>query len=346
MEALTRYHEKLDALDQRKDPQAVDDRTLRPALERYEHFLKRRQVVKQGEVLSLLRRELLTPLGDVPLRQLTRAELVKRIRAIEGSGRPGTARELRTRAGVFLGWCVDEGLLPGNPLAGWRRPRATRAERIERPGRAFVNAELASFWSAAEGAGRPFGPYLLMLLLTGQRRTETAMMQWQDVDLKAGVWTIPAAVTKSGRAHRVPLPALCRWLLGRLEPKPRGLVFAGRGGRPLIGWSKRLLPVYKATAAAGMAQWTLHDLRRTMRSGLSALGVDPTVSELLLNHALSGELAQRYDRAERWTQRQSAARRWALHVLAQRPRRQRVTDRLLKCIEPASEPAQVSPQRV
>ena len=55
-----------------------------------------------------------------------------------------------------------------------------------------------------------------------------------------------------------------------------------------------------------------------MRSGLSALGVEPDTRELMLNHALSSELAQRYDRAERWPERQRAARRWALHVLRSR----------------------------
>ena len=92
-------------------------------------------------------------------------------------------------------------------------------------------------------------------------------------------------------------------------------MFAGRGGRPLTGWSKRLRPVYAATAAAGMEPWTPHDLRRTMRSGLSALGIEPDIRELMLNYALSGELAQAYDRAERWSERQRSARRWALHVL-------------------------------
>lgn len=104
---------------------------------------------------------------------------------------------------MFLGWCVDEGLLPANPLAGWRQPRRTRAERLERPGRALADGELAALWTACEANGSTFAAYLRSLLLTGQRRTETALMRWKDVDLGGGVWTIPAAVTKSGREHRV-----------------------------------------------------------------------------------------------------------------------------------------------
>ena len=51
-----------------------------------------------------------------------------------------------------------------------------------------------------------------------------------------------------------------------------------------------------------------------MRSGLSTLRVPDPVAELMLNHALSGELAQTYDRAERWEERVEAAERWAEHV--------------------------------
>ena len=51
-----------------------------------------------------------------------------------------------------------------------------------------------------------------------------------------------------------------------------------------------------------------------MRTGLSRLGVDPTLSELMLNHAISDELRAIYDRAEYWQERVKAARKWAAHV--------------------------------
>jgi integrase len=154
-----------------------------------------------------------------------------------------------------------------------------------------------------------------VLLLTGQRRTETALMRWPDLDLDAGVWTIPADVTKSGREHRVPL---AREVVALLAGMPRlagsSLVFPGRNGKAISGWSKRLAPVMVATAAAGMRPWSLHDCRRTFRTGLGRLGVAPHIAELLVNHALSDELAAIYDRGEYQQQRVEAAGRWATHV--------------------------------
>ena len=291
---------------------------LEPALDAYEKDLERRHVVKRGEVMSLLRRELLRPLGNVDLATLTRNDLVERIAAVEASGRPGAAQELRKVAAVLLGWCADTGRITTSPLAGWRRQRKTKAQRLDRPGRALEDWEIAVLWKAAQAHEWPwFGAYLQMLLLLGQRRTETTLMRRSNVDLRRGVWTVPAEITKSGREHKVPLPAPALAILGNL-PGAIGSPYvfpSPERNKPMTGWSKRLPAVYERTAAAGMAPWTLHDLRRTMRTGLGRLGVDPIIAELLLNHAISDELRQIYDRGDYWKRRMRAAERWAGHVV-------------------------------
>jgi integrase len=288
---------------------------LEPALAGYAADLERRQVVKRKDVLSLLRRELSGALGNLELAELDRNTIVQRIAEIERSGRPGAAQDLRKNASVFLGWAADTGLITASPLAGWRRARRTRAEQIDRSGRALADWELSIFWRAA-GEDWPFGPYLKMLLLLGQRRTETALMSWCDVDLEAGVWILPPEITKSGRPHKIPLPPQAVAILRGLPRLAKSdLVFPGRHGRAMTGWSKRLPAIYEATAAAGMAPWTPHDCRRTMRTGLGQLGVDRVVAELLLDHAVSDELAKIYDRGEYWHLRTEAAARWGAHVL-------------------------------
>jgi integrase len=305
-----------DPAGERKAKEKRERARLAPALDAYERDLERRHVVKRCEVMSLLRRELLKPLGNVELGMLTRNELVERIIAVEVSGRPGAAQDLRTKSGVFLGWCADRGLITANPLAGWRRQRKTKAQRLDRPGRALEDWELPILWRAAEDEGWPFGPYLKMLLLLGQRRTETALMSWRDVDLAASEWCIPAEVTKSGRLHRVPLPPQAVAILKVLPRMARSsFVFPGQRGQAMTGWSKRLPPIYRATAKAGMPPWVPHDLRRTARTGLGKLGVDRVIAELLLNHAISDELIEIYDRGEYRQKRVEAAARWADHVM-------------------------------
>ena len=269
----------------------------------------------------MLERELLDPLGNIDLATLDRATMVERVAAIERSGLAGKAKDFRAKAGTFLNWAASSGLIPANPLAGWRRPRRTRAERLARPGRALSDAELIVVWRAIADLADPFmRGYLYTLLFTGQRRTETAIMRRRDLSSDASgkvmEWTIPAEVTKAGRAHRVPVPSRLAAIIADL---PRlaatELVFPGRGGKPMSGWTQRLAPLQKATIQAGLGSWTLHDLRRTVRTGLGRLGVEPEIAELMLNHAPRDELASIYDRGDYWTRRREAADRWAQHVI-------------------------------
>jgi integrase len=309
-----------DPAGERREERRRERAHLEPALDAYERSLEERSVVKRSEYLSLLRRELLGPLGNVDLDAIRLETIVKRVNALKPK-RPGTAKELRTRAGVFLSWCAAEGLIKLSPLAGYRQPRRTRAQRLAEEqtkdeARALADHEIPILWKAADAEGWPFGPYLQTLLLTGQRRTETAKMCWSDVDLEVGMWTIPAADTKSGRQHHVPLPPALVSILSAL-PRRRGspYVFPGRKGTALSGFSKRLLPIYKVTKGEGSAHWTLHDLRRTMRSGLTALGVEDDVAEMMLNHQIGDELRRVYDKFGYPQARKEAAAAWSEHVI-------------------------------
>jgi hypothetical protein len=98
--------------------------------------------VKRTDVTSLLRRELLGKLGNVDLAELDRAALVGPHHRARGRRAPWSGQDLRSKAAVLLGWATNEGLISGSPLAGWRRERRTRAERLEQPGRALSDDEL------------------------------------------------------------------------------------------------------------------------------------------------------------------------------------------------------------
>ncbi len=145
---------------------------------------------------------------------------------------------------------------------------------------------------------------------------KTALMRWPDVDLDAGIWTIPAETTKSGREHRVPVPREVVAILATL-PKLAGseLVFPGRGGAPMTGWSKRMRPVHAASRELGLEPWTLHDLRRTVRTGLARLGVRDEIAERVIGHAVRDHLLATYDRSDRLEEMREALAMWAGHVL-------------------------------
>ena len=305
-----------DPVQQKKDV-ALDQRMrLGVALKTYEASLMTRGVVNVRSVMSALRRQALTKLGeDRRLPDITRLDLTMVLAALEAEGLPGAANHLRKSLTGFLNWAVNEGFIQGSPLAGWKKQRQTRAQIVARPGRKLADAELPLLWEACATVDAPFGAYVSILLLTGQRRRETALMRWSNLDLEAGVWTIPAAITKNGRAHRVPLGSLALNIIGHQPCLLRcPYVFANsRLNGPVAGFEARTRQLRKLTIAAGMEHWTLHDLRRTFRSGLSDLGFNPGLCEILLNHTRA-DLIERYDRAEYWPKRVEAANRWERHV--------------------------------
>lgn len=319
----------LDRSEQRKQ-KARPALTLAEALDRYDRDQERRKVVGRAQVMSSLRRQLLDHVKDQPLAQLDRRAVVEAVETLEAAGMAGAARALRSHASTFLKWCADRGLMEANPLQGYRAARSTRAQRVAQPGRDLSDTELAWAWHAAGGpkVSPAFGALVRMLILTGQRRTETSHMRWSDLSEDGKLWRIPASETKNGVAHEVPLPPLARSIIaGLTRYKTCDFVFSTKGAVAISGWSKlekNLRAQLEADAARRAAEgdgagilvpWTLHDLRRTFRSGLTRLGVEPDVAEIMLNHRPE-TLKAVYDRDPRLAERTAAAERWALHVAA------------------------------
>jgi integrase len=209
---------------------------------------------------------------------------------------------------------------------------------LDEPDRARVlsDAELVEIWTAAEKLADPFRRFTRMLIVTGQRRREVSDMGWAEVAEAEKLWTIPAERMKARELHELPLPDLAMTLLeppaddGGEEPergeKPeRGTyIFSTgrRGDRPISAFNKLKVQLDRHLLAArrkadrkakAMPEWRLHDIRRTVRTGLANLKVRPDVAERILAHTPSGVEAV-YDRAEYREAKREALETWAKHV--------------------------------
>jgi len=170
---------------------------------------------------------------------------------------------------------------------------------------------LRKVWLAAGEVGHPYAGIVRLLILTGQRRNEIAGLRWAEVDPEEPALHLPAARTKNGHAHDVPLCAQALSILDGL-PHLGDLAFTIRR-KPITGFGHLK---EKLDAASGVTDWTLHDLRRTVASGLQRLGVRLEVTEAVLNHR-SGSTAgivgvyQRHDYAN---EKREALQRWGDYV--------------------------------
>ena len=131
---------------------------------------------------------------------VTRADVLELLDAISDRGAPVMANKTLSVAKRLFTWCLERGLVETSPVAPVKAPNRERSRD-----RVLTPEELVEVWQAAEQLGYPFGPFYQILILTAQRRGEVAGMRWQDLDLQAGLWTMAAAHTKTGRIHDVPL---------------------------------------------------------------------------------------------------------------------------------------------
>jgi integrase len=172
------------------------------------------------------------------------------------------------------------------------------------------SAEIRAVWNAPEGLGYPSSPFTRLLLANGQRLRETAEMTWHEIDLDNAIWTIPAERMKGDTAHEVPLAPLAVEILKSLPRWSGPFVFSTTGGaRPISGFSKMKLRI-DAAMPEPIAPWRFHDLRRTMRTQLSALPIPNNVAELCIAHAQPG-LHKVYDLHSYRDEKRRAFELWA-----------------------------------
>jgi integrase len=193
------------------------------------------------------------------------------------------------------------------------------------------DAELLLVWMASNALRYPFGPLIRLLILTGARREEVAALEWAELDREASVWVLPPSRSKNGVAARQPLSSLAVTELDILAKRhgtaagwPKsGLVFSTTGSTSVSGYSRAKARLDKAITALAEKQdtlppspWRLHDLRRTLATGLQRLGVRFEVTEAVLNHVSGSKsgvagIYQRHDWAE---EKAAALEAWAYHV--------------------------------
>jgi hypothetical protein len=297
----------------------VGELTLDAFLAEYLDVQRSERIQSAPERVVAIRRHV-PALMKESVRGLSRRDIVAAIDAVKKKY-PSAAVKLRASLHHVFEVAVDRGVVGANPLAGQRARRgslkAKNVAEAEREEHALSLDSLARTWIAAgdSNVNHNFGCYTRMLIGSGARRAE--LSKAEITGLRPAVDGLPAQLvlaaptTKTGRPHTLYLPSL---LLGEVERVRRRhgdrLVFPGRGGREMTGWSKLTPPLVEAARRLGVTgHLHLHAFRKAFRTGLSVLGVERVVGELMLNHA-QDKLTRTYDKYHFERERADAAIRW------------------------------------
>jgi len=274
------------------------------------HLLSLREKTR-SEHTRIIDNELIPAFGGRPAKDLTKKAIIAVLdkKAIS-EGKPTMANRIRTRLHSIYEFGISRGIVESNPVSSI----SSYAEGENKRDRYYTELELRKLWSLFEQQKEPVQSVLKILLLCAQRSTETRHMRWTDI--QDGIWTIPASLSKSNRAHEVPLPDLAIEIIESLRSLngQSDYVFASPKleNQPIEGMQRSIRKIKMHDE--GVADFRPHDLRRTAATYMAKLKVDRTVLGKLLNHkGLAGDsqVTAIYDRHEYLDEKRVALQKWS-----------------------------------
>ena len=242
-------------------------------------------------------------------REITRRDVLDLLDRIVDNGTPIAANRTLSAVRKMFNFAVSRDILAASPCSGVKPPSAERSRD-----RVLSDTELRNVWQAGEKIRGPFGALVRLLALTGQRRDEVAGMRWSEIDMDARTWTLARERVKNNQPHEVPLSAAAVAILTAL-PRIGDFTLTTTGTVPASGFSKGKRQ-FDALLPHDMPPWRLHDLRRTLASGMARLGVNLPIIEKVLNHRSGsfGGIVGVYQRHDFAAEKRAALECWAVHV--------------------------------
>ena len=254
-----------------------------------------------SEKLALYNRNVHPVIGHMHIETVKEKDLDRIIHAMTRRGAETQANRVGAELRVFFGWaCSRRGEAAGinmvsNPAARigelWN-PQQTRSRWLD-------HEELPLFLRAvAQEPQRLHRRALLLFVLTGVRKSE--LIEAPSTEIRDQRWIIPGERTKNGEEHPI---ALAPWTAKLIQTNEMWILTSPKiPTQPMrSGWPKVIERVRARMAAISdceVPHFTLHDLRRTMRSHIEDHGVDEALAERMINHKLTG-LTAIYNRNKR-----------------------------------------------
>lgn len=273
------------------------------------------------EIVRLFTKKILPKWGERRMGDITKRDVLNALDDMVASGAPISANRMLAALTGFFNWSISRDIIALSPCAGVKRPSPQQPRD-----RVLSDDELRWLWKACDEIGWPFGPVTRLLILTGARREEVRALRERELRTEEKLWTLPAERAKNGVAHDVHLADIASDVL---KASPRvtndgGFVFSTNGRNPASGFSRAkerldaemLRLAREENPKAEIAPWVLHDLRRTMASGMARLGVRLEVIEKCLNHISGsfGGIVSVYQRHNFAAEKKAAFDAWARHV--------------------------------
>lgn len=286
-----------------------------------------RQILPRWKHPDILRRRIdkdINPhIGRMKVEEVKPRHIDDMLKAIVDRGAPTIATDVLRWTRRIFDYGIKRHALEINPCSAFEVSDAGGKE-VSRD-RWLTRDELIQLFRAmrtAKGFSRQNEITFKLLLALCVRKMELCAARWEEFDLDKGIWHLPEERSKNGDAIDIPLaqPAV-EWLreLYTFSCNSAWVLPARKMQNRMIPHiQESTLPVALAKVRAEMPDvpnFTIHDFRRTARTHLAALGVDPVVAERCLNHRIKG-VEGIYNRHQYFNERRAALAQWANLLVA------------------------------
>ena len=265
---------------------------------------------KAAVVEREIRKELIPHWGAQPITEITRRDVVTLIEKIVDRPAPAHARNILQHIKKLFAWALHRDIygLQFSPCDRVKPAELVGVKAVRT--RVLTDKELQALWAAADTLKYPFGPATKMLMLTGARLNEVMGARWSEFADDERLWTIPAARFKMNAQHFVPVTDELAALLETIPHWTQGdhLFSSTSGGKPMR-FSDSAITKLRAAVGSELP-WSLHDIRRTVRTRLSALRISDPVAEMVIGHSRKG-IARVYDQHRYLDEMREAVEAWA-----------------------------------
>ena len=276
-------------------------------------------------VRNVLDKDILPSIGRAKVGAITPAIIRGVVEAVVARGAPTHAGKVLAILKQLFRFGVSNGTLEYNP-ASELDALALGVENNVR-NRVLNDNELHWLWNTLDEAKRitpTTKNAVKLLLLLGLRSGELRLSEWKHYDEKNKTLTIPPEhqklsprVAASARAFVVPLSPVADQLIRELIGNDKRWIFSVKAGLPIErrSWGRAVTRMIQLTKGTDnpIDHFSIHDLRRTMRSRLGALGIAPHLAERCLNHSL-GRILHIYDQHDYLNERREALKEWENHL--------------------------------
>ncbi|HRD87313.1 MAG TPA: tyrosine-type recombinase/integrase [Accumulibacter sp.] len=250
---------------------------------------------------------------DTRVDEVTTTDVLAVLRPI-WSARPETASRIRQRIEAILGAAISEFELQRQNPARWKThlerllPRQSASEPRHHP--AMPWQDVPAFVARLRELRSPSARCLEFAIYTAARSGEARGLRWDEIDMVAGIWSIPGSRMKAGRPHRVPLAARPLEIIREMALYRRSeIVF--NGARGMLSDMALSMTMRRM----GCGAYVPHGLRSSFRDWVSEATAFPReLAELSLAHAVGDEVERAYARSDQFEKRRTLTTAWADHL--------------------------------